>query len=410
MPLETRLDGNPGAIRAAASYLRSDLGHGADHLATATYAQRSALASSWQGQAGDAFGTRAAALGAAADQLAAQGEACATVLDTLAAALRLAQDGFETIRSEARAAGLTVSGTLVLEPTAPPSPGPAPPFDATPAEQAAHESAVADTRAYQRLVVAWNHAVHETADRRDEWRTALEDAASTWNKHDSDLAGLANDLIVGGYDAALVAKLAPILSGEAAEQLTRARQLAAHADAMVRDGHFVGGDASRYYELLGDSKAAEARAAQYAALAKDPELPRGIKGGITGAGGVLSVLTTAWGIHNDLENGESTEQAVASNVGGTVAGIAAGTASGAAIGAAVGSVVPGAGTAVGAVGGAVVGTAVGVVTSGAIDSMYENGVDSAGDVVDAVGDGVDDLGDLAGDVGDVGGDVVDAIF
>lgn len=410
MPLETRLDGSPGAIRAAASYLRGDLGHQADHLATVTYRQRSAMASDWEGAAGEAFGARASALAGAADQLAAQAQAGATILDELAAALRQTQDGLESVRTTAAAAGLRVHGTLVMEPTAPPAPGPPPPVDASPAEATAHAAAMADAREYERLVLAWDHAVAEASARRSEWRTALEDAAATWRNHDSDLAGLASDLIVGGYDAALVTQLSRTLSGEAVEQLTRARQLAAHADAMVRDGRFVGGDASHYFDLLKNSDAAEARAAQYAAMAKGPELPGGLKGGISGAGGVLAVLTTAWGIHNDIENGESTQQAVVSNVGGTVAGVVAGTAGGAAIGAGVGSVVPVAGTAVGAVAGAVIGTGVGVVTSGAIDSMYETGVDSVGDVGHALVEGGKDLGQLGSDVADVGGDVIDAIF
>src|SRR6478735_8504745 len=115
MPLETRLDGTPGAIRAAASYLRSDLGHRADHLSTVTYQQRSAMASSWEGAAGEAFGTRASALAGAADRLAAQARADATVLDELAAALRQAQDGLESVRTAAAAAGLGVHGTVVME-------------------------------------------------------------------------------------------------------------------------------------------------------------------------------------------------------------------------------------------------------------------------------------------------------
>lgn len=410
MPLETRLEGNPAAIRACAAYLRSELCSRADDLAGVTIRQRSVLASAWEGSSGDAFGVRARALAGAADDFVAQGTATAAALEGVAVALKQAQGGLDSVRTTAAAAGLDVHGTQVLEPTAPPAAGPPLPVDATPVEVSAHENAVERAETYDRLVDAWDTAVTEAATRRDEWRIALEDAAATWRAHDTDLAGLAGELIVGGYDAGLVLQLSRTLSGEAAQQLTRARQLAAHAEAMLRDGRLVGGDVSHYYDLLKASDTAQARAAQYAALADEGGLPHGVRGGISGAGGVLAVLTTGWSIHQDLENGESTEQAVVSNVGATVAGVVAGTAAGAGVGAAVGSVVPVAGTAAGAVVGAVVGTGVGVVTSGAIDSMYASGVDSAGDVVGAFGDGVGDLVHLGEDLGHVGGDVIDAIF
>ncbi len=286
-------------------------------------------------------------------------------------ALQRTQEGLASVRDQALAAGLMVAGTTVLEP-----PGPAAP----------------DRRR------AWDLAVRETSRLLAGWTEVLDAAAAAWHGHAADLTGLVGDLIIGGYEAALIARLAPVMAAEAAEQRTLARQLEANAEAMRREGRFVDGDRDAHYRLRDDADLARSRAVQAAELAGRPELPRGLRGGIAGAGGALSVITTAWGIDGDLEAGESGEQAVVSNVGGTVAGIAAGAAAGAGIGAAVGSVVPVAGTVVGAVGGAAVGTAVGVVTSGAIDSMYEHGVDSVGDVGDAAADGLDDLGDLAGSI------------
>lgn len=405
MSLETRLDGDPEALLAVADWLRGSLGSTAESAGTSVFRQRSHLASAWEGAAGEAFGRRATTLGASCDRLQEQASGVARDLDVLAAAMRRAQRGLEGVRADAAAAGLRVAGTLVLEPT--PVAAPAPQSGEVTAQQAiAHEQATQRYEAYQEQVAAWNRAVADTDQRLEDWSKALDRAASVWRDHAADLVGLAQDLMVGTYSAALVSRLAPVLAGEAAEQLTTARQLAAHADEMLKDGRLLTGTADGYYDLLDRSAAADARAAQYAEAAKDPKLPKGVKG----VGGVLGVVTTGYGIHSDIEDGESPEQAVASNVGGTLAGIGAGAASGAAIGAAAGTVVPGAGNVVGAVGGAIVGTGVGIVTSGAIDSMFENGVDSAGDVVDAVGDGVGDLADAGEDLVDLGGDLVDGIL
>jgi hypothetical protein len=55
------------------------------------------------------------------------------------------------------------------------------------------------------------------------------------------------------------------------------------------------------------------------------------------------------------------------------------------------------------------GTAAGLITSGAIDSMWENGVDSIGDVGTAIADGWDELTGTVGDAGDVIGDAAGAV-
>jgi hypothetical protein len=75
------------------------------------------------------------------------------------------------------------------------------------------------------------------------------------------------------------------------------------------------------------------------------------------------------GIGYDIATGKDPVQAVASGGGGFLASIAAGAATGAVVGTFV--PVPGVGTAVGAV----VGAGVGIFTSGAIDSLFENGPD-----------------------------------
>lgn len=88
------------------------------------------------------------------------------------------------------------------------------------------------------------------------------------------------------------------------------------------------------------------------------------------AGGALAVA----GIAYDIYNGKDPEQAIVSGAAGFGASLAAGAVTGAAAGAIVGSVVPVAGTAVGAVVGTVAGAGVGIFTSGAVDSLYTEGL------------------------------------
>ena len=109
-------------------------------------------------------------------------------------------------------------------------------------------------------------------------------------------------------------------------------------------------------------------------------------------GGALALA----GIGYDIANGKDPVQAVAAGGGGFLASVAAGAATGAVVGTFV--PIPGVGTAVGAV----VGAGVGVFTSGAIDSLFENGpdvgaaldrgVESVADTGKAIGSGVVSVG------------------
>ncbi len=176
------------------------------------------------------------------------------------------------------------------------------------------------------------------------------------------------------------------------------------ADSYVRDGRFVGTDPDDYYRALRNIDEMDD-------LARNAELNGGrVATNVSRGFLALGVIATGYGIYDDMANGgESAEQATTSNVGGFLAGMGAGAASGAAAGAIAGSIVPGAGTAVGAVVGTVVGAGVGIVTSGAIDSMWENGVEDLGDVGEAIGDGWDELVDTGEAICDLGGDAVDAV-
>ena len=127
------------------------------------------------------------------------------------------------------------------------------------------------------------------------------------------------------------------------------------------------------------------------------------------AGGVIvGGLLTGVSIYTDIEGGESVAQATTSNVVGFGASVAAG----AGVGMALGTVFPGVGNVVGAVAGAAVGGVVGIFTSGAVDSIFENGWD----IGEAMVNGGRDLWDTGAAIGELGaqgasavGDAVQAV-
>ena len=95
------------------------------------------------------------------------------------------------------------------------------------------------------------------------------------------------------------------------------------------------------------------------------------------AGGALAAAGILWDIHS----GKDPTQAVASGAGGFLASVGAGAATGAIVGSFV--PIPGVGTAAGAI----IGAGVGIFTSGAIDSLFENGPD-VGEAAEAGWDAV----------------------
>lgn len=135
-----------------------------------------------------------------------------------------------------------------------------------------------------------------------------------------------------------------------------------------------------------------------AGLAESAERVKGTAGKfVFRAGAGLAVA----GVVYDIHNGKPVEQAVVSGA----AGFAASVAAGAATGAAIGTIVPI--PVVGTVGGAVVGAAAGLFVSGAVDSMYQEGVLS---VRQAWAGGTKALEDTGHAITDAAGDVWHAIF
>lgn len=347
--IDTHVPGTPADIRAAGAYLTDTLSSGVTTLADTVVAERSTLQRGWEGEAGEAFTDRATVLARAGDDVSTAVEALGLQMEALASILDIVQLGMAAVRAEAAAAGLNVRGETIWPPAAGPyAPG-------SPALATARDQAKAYTAATIRrdeLVAQWNEALTQTAD-------FVQDNAT-------DIAQFTVDLLVAGYSAALLSRAASVMSGQAAHKLAEAQRLAAYADdvtAALRNGRVspYRGYYSEVDELMGRSGQAADEAADAAAAAKNPKLP----GGLTRGLGVLGPLAAGYGVYDDIGNGESTEQAIASQGGGLLSGMLTGGATGAAIGT-LGF--PIAGT----VAGALVGGVTGVVVSNEIDQHYED--------------------------------------
>lgn len=403
MTRDTHLAGSPADLDRVAAWL-TDVVPATSTFGDEVYGARSATGSAWESEAATAFAAQLRTLGAAADGTTTAVRTAAAVVADLAAALRAAQEEMGRARRIAREGGLTVSGTVIHPPGPAPAAVPALPPDATPAEVARHDQGTAALTAYEREVSAWNDAVlvADAADR--DWEQAVADATLTWQESGKDIAALLQDLFSGSAEEFLKIKVSRYFSDATDVWRQQSQVWREIADSYVRDGRFVGTDPDDYYRALRTIDEMDD-------LARNAELNGGRVATNVGRGFLaLGVIATGYGIYDDMANGgESAEQATTSNVGGFLAGMGAGAASGAAAGAIAGSIVPGAGTAVGAVVGTVVGAGVGIVTSGAIDSMWENGVEDLGDVGEAIGDGWDELVDTGEAIGDLGSDAVDAV-
>jgi hypothetical protein len=365
------------------------------------YAQRSQASSAWTSEAGTAFGTKVGALGDAADGTSTAASSVATEVDALAHALETAQAQMEEARQVARDGGIDVDGTVIQDIGDAPPDVAALPADASPAETAAYDQGMADIDAYDKKVKAWDAAI-ALADGADaDWESAVENLGATWSAKGNDIVALFNDLLTGTAEAAAQFQVSKWYANSAStfsQQAAVYRQLAA---SYLVDGRVSPGNTGAFYDALDKARV-------NAALA-DGAKPAGVRVGTAVSRGFLAlgVVATGVGIYTDMQDGESPAQAAVSNGGGFVASLAAGAGTGALVGSFI--PIPGVGTAAGAIVGTIVGAGVGIVTSGMIDSMWENGVDNMGDVGEAIADGWGDLVDTGEAIGDLAGDAGDAV-
>ena len=163
MPVDTRVDGDPDAVRATARWLRDHLAFEVAGGARALSLSRVDAAAGWESVAGSAFHDRMSSAGFKADALRGDITATAGALDELAAHLDDVKQRMRTAREIAAAAGLVVSGERILEP------GPAPAVPELPGNNAATPG----------MVAARDAAIQATAVNAQQWeayRAATEEA------------------------------------------------------------------------------------------------------------------------------------------------------------------------------------------------------------------------------------------
>lgn len=411
--METEIEGSPASIRGVAAWLVDTVSTAGSDLDEDVYQQYRRVPEVWEGDGADGMRGRLSTLAGGGSTVSSAASATGRELESLASALELSQADMASVREQASAGGLRVEGTVVHGPGDPPPSVAALPADATPAQAQAYQQGVAAIEAYDALVVVWQTVTELAASAQERWETAVESAAATWSQNRGNVTGVFNDLMSNGVSAAARGAVAFNAARLRTFHLESAAAYDAHVRAVTGPDGRITTTRGHFYDLLDTSAQHADDAARLGSQVRSPEIAARLSRGLL----ALGVLATGYSIYDDIQNGESPAQAAVSNGVGFAASIGAG----AAIGAGVGSIIPVGGTIVGGIVGAAAGTVVGLITSGAIDSMWENGVDGIGDVGDAIADGWDEMtstfadagsmiGDAAGAVGGGISDAWDAIF
>lgn len=398
MPIDTKIEGNPDSVRGVAVWLRNSFAKTVSDASTQVYDARNSADAGWDGPASEAFRERITCGAQKTDDLASAADTSAQHLDDYAVGLQRVQEDMARVRSAASGAGLTVDGDLIHEPgPAPPTPGPAPAgASATPDAVSAHNQAVTAQNAHVGLVSAFNSAQQaaNTARRSQKFlddtiNNVANDIKTKWFLTIGDLANGAVETLRSIHASTLMAE-STRLADDAARYMAQATSASgAHPNTVYRDVDTARTMSQSADDLARESADARSGAGRIAVRAG---------GALAAAGIVYDVVAT------DKPVG----QAVVSGAGGFAASVVAGAGTGALIGSFV--PVPGVGTAVGAV----VGAGVGIFTSGAIDSIYENGIGAVGEAfaagTDAIVNTGEAIGDAAESVGGAIGDTWNAIF
>lgn len=395
MSLDTEVTGDPGSVESASRWLSGTLGPSVQTGADTLVSARSDADSDWDGDAGRAFSSSMRTAAVRADDLHSTVTDVANAIDTYAAELRTAQNRMVDVREVAAAGGLAVHGFTIENPGAGPTrPGPMTVGPDTPPQAVvAHSEAVAAYDAQQDKIRAWNTALEDARQVRAQLTTAADTLADTYRGLEGPEWVLTAADIAGGAAGGVMAFNASALRGSA--NVFRQQAVRELDRALKTNPAHVG--RQRWYRNLDDAKRLGSSSDDMARSADD--LAKRSRAVPLKLGGALAVA----GIGYDIVSGEDPVQAVASGGGGFLASVGAGAATGALIGTAV--PIPGVGTAAGAV----IGAGVGIFTSGAIDSLFENGPD-VGAAVDAGWDAVEDTGEVIGDAAGAVGGAIGGLF
>lgn len=396
--IETEVEGDPGAVRTAATWVGETLkGQVVDAGRDATDARRRA-STSWEGEASQAYRAFAGKVVEAGDEQEHDLDKVAEKLRTYAVKLTHIQDRMRDRRSEAGGGGLTVSGTVIQEPPEPVRPADLPAgssptqADAWDRDNAAFERANDKVALYNRLATE----VEDDITRLEEWIEANLTAIAT--VEDPPLSSYLMKQLKKA--PALVMMFGTDLHGrqlraDAAAAQQRAAELRRQADEARADRR--SGNPAR-------------RAAGHGVnIPESRRTARGLDAVAEGAerlGRRVPVIGTVLSLGlagNDIANGESPGQTVASEAAGMAGGAlgAAAVVGGAAL---LGATAPVWGVAVGA---AALGVGAGMLAEYAWDHWVPE------DVTEAIDEGLEDFGegvaDTAGDIKDAAGDALDSI-
>ncbi len=374
--MDTRVEGDPGAVTKAATWLRDTL---STNLATAGDDQQDArndARGSWEGETASSYQNVAGDTLKATDKHEERVKRAATALDQYAARLQRCINEMTAIRGRATTGGLTVAGTVIHSPPDAPSTS----FEVGSPEETAYNDAVAK-------VELWNTLVNDTSKTYQDFVDWVDsqlppDVADAREKDGSDtLLGVLEDAFpnfAGGIGAGLIGFG---LLGKADDYTAAAREF--------RRRSRVSGDP----RVRGSADTPSGRVKLDDLLGKADWLGKGGRF-LGGPGGIL--IDVGFGIHEGMETGDWTRVALTTGTSiavgaGAAALVAAGVISAPAI------VVIG-GTAVAA-----------MALSAGVGYVYDNW----DDITDWTGDRVDDVTDFASDTWDsatdVAGDAWDAV-
>ena len=393
MSIETKVEGNPDQITSLASWLTSSLEPAVSTSGDKFSSARTSLGSEWQGETAEAIVSWLGDAVDASDSLSTRMTDISAALTTYVTVLSSTKTEAECVRNDATSGGLKVNGTVVQEPK-----------DASDAKK---------TALYSNLSGRMDAANSNLATAQQNLRTSLAPSDIARVKNCNVVFGVVSGLSVNYFKlyASRVIQNSILDAGHAKVQLATKMQNSIAA-ARARGGASPAGvraanaELNRATRLEHQGKAYIDVARDYHAAPGtfkgeiiDPPAARaakvtGQKNTVMGASKTLSrvsntllVAGTGVGIWADKQSGESTEQAVVSNVSAT--------ATGAAVGFAIGSVVPGPGNVVGAAIGIAVGATASVVTSTftdeMVDSLYEDNK-GVGHAVEKGGEAVVQLG------------------
>lgn len=354
--IETFIAGDPGSVAAAADWVGYTLAPPVYAGAESLRAARRDAAADWQGDAAEAFDARMRTGFPRAENLNVDIVALAREIEAYGNDLRLAQERMATVRTKAIAAGLLVEGTIIRPPgPAPADPGP-PPFDSySGLRLIAHQDAMLAFQNHQRMAQAYGVAAGDAAFAREQLEAAQGRVGDTYRGLQGpewvlNAAEIAGGVAAGAmqFNANALRETAKRLNQQAA--VTLARALADDPAIVGRSSIYR--DLERAEDLRRQAGDATRRADDLLGRSKHLDSPLRL-------GAALAIA----GIGYELYRGKDPTQAVVVGGGGFLATVGAT--------ALVASVipVPGVSTAVGAV----VGVGIGIVTSGALDSMFENG-------------------------------------